>query len=549
MKRLIYIMVQVLSLSFAVAAEPMVSCPMVKINLERLSDLNIPRSGHTLFCAGGEMVVAGGHTSGFVPTPTAEYYKDGKWHLMQMTYPHDYGLAVALKSGNVLLAGGSENSHGIGQTFGVEYYHPDTHSFEGFTILDQKRALASAVEIDSSKVVVSGNWYADDAIEVFDGLKSFTHAKPVSTSRSYPLICRISADDVMLFGSRDTRGDRIDSIVIDRLKGEPFTVPFFDDWLPFSLDYSNNECGFIGDMEAGVYAYLLLVENRHDGSIGIAKVVGTDFSLLPTASPIPMEAGYGPIRYFSYVLADRQAQRGYVLGLDDDWRIYLLAIDYDQSPASLTLYYTDPLESRLNPYMPALTPAGDLMFAGGISDDNFNPFSSVYLIHLGTEAPAASHTLAFGRWFWGLLALLVLALLTAFWYFRRNRSRTQEVPEDSLPSSYADSDADLMQRLCQLIEKEQLFRNSELDITDVAERLNVNSKVLADSIKASQGITFIQFLNGYRVDYAKRLLHQNPDKKIAEICNESGFASERSFFRIFKANTGMTTQEWMNKDA
>ena len=206
MKRLIYIMVQVLSLSFAVAAEPMVSCPMVKINLERLSDLNIPRSGHTLFCAGGEMVVAGGHTSGFVPTPTAEYYKDGKWHLMQMTYPHDYGLAVALKSGNVLLAGGSENSHGIGQTFGVEYYHPDTHSFEGFTILDQKRALASAVEIDSSKVVVSGNWYADDAIEVFDGLKSFTHAKPVSTSRSYPLICRISADDVMLFGSRDTRG-------------------------------------------------------------------------------------------------------------------------------------------------------------------------------------------------------------------------------------------------------------------------------------------------------------------------------------------------------
>ena len=123
------------------------------------------------------------------------------------------------------------------------------------------------------------------------------------------------------------------------------------------------------------------------------------------------------------------------------------------------------------------------------------------------------------------------------------------MPEDSLPSSYADSDADLMQRLCQLIEKEQLFRNSELDITDVAERLNVNSKVLADSIKASQGITFIQFLNGYRVDYAKRLLHQNPDKKIAEICNESGFASERSFFRIFKANTGMTTQEWMNKDA
>jgi len=44
------------------------SCPEVRIELEQLPDLNIPRAGHHAFCANGEYVVAGGHTNGFVPT-------------------------------------------------------------------------------------------------------------------------------------------------------------------------------------------------------------------------------------------------------------------------------------------------------------------------------------------------------------------------------------------------------------------------------------------------------------------------------------------------
>jgi len=43
-------------------------CPEVRIELEQLPGLNIPRAGHQVFCANGEYVVAGGHTNGFVPT-------------------------------------------------------------------------------------------------------------------------------------------------------------------------------------------------------------------------------------------------------------------------------------------------------------------------------------------------------------------------------------------------------------------------------------------------------------------------------------------------
>ena len=55
------------------------SCPCVQITPQRLPDLNIPREGHAVFCAGGELMVAGGHTNGFVPTATAEYLMDGEW--------------------------------------------------------------------------------------------------------------------------------------------------------------------------------------------------------------------------------------------------------------------------------------------------------------------------------------------------------------------------------------------------------------------------------------------------------------------------------------
>ena len=81
------------------------SCPLVKIEPQRLPDLNIPRFGQAVFYANGELTVAGGHTSGFIPTPTAEYLKGGEWHLMQMTYNHDDGIC---------------GDHGVGSS---DYFH------------------------------------------------------------------------------------------------------------------------------------------------------------------------------------------------------------------------------------------------------------------------------------------------------------------------------------------------------------------------------------------------------------------------------------------
>ena len=141
--------------------------PFTPMEYEQLPQLNTPREAHRLELCNGEYTVFGGHTTGFVSTPTAEYFRHGKWHTVKTLYPHDAGFAVKLQSGHVMLGGGYEKTFGVGQTWGVEVYDPASHSFSYRPILDQKRTHATAVEMAGGRILVAGNWYADDALECY----------------------------------------------------------------------------------------------------------------------------------------------------------------------------------------------------------------------------------------------------------------------------------------------------------------------------------------------------------------------------------------------
>ena len=85
MKRRILIVILMAAALMAWAGQPsqpdkdgLGGVPLVKLKADSLPSLNIARAGHQLFYTNGEMMVAGGHTHGFVPTPTAEYLKDGE---------------------------------------------------------------------------------------------------------------------------------------------------------------------------------------------------------------------------------------------------------------------------------------------------------------------------------------------------------------------------------------------------------------------------------------------------------------------------------------
>lgn len=528
------------------AGSDRLSCPQVKIEVERWPDLNIPRANHHTFCLNGEVVVMGGHTSGFVPTATAEYYSQGRWHVVPMVYPHDDGMAVALDGGRkVLLAGGHQQELGIGQTFTMEMYDAERHTSEGFGCLDRKRVMASGAEIDSGHVVIAGNWYHEDGIEVFDGHPLLTAAKDVAQQRNKPFVFRSDRDNALVFGTGTPDGSRNDTIVVDRLHGEPFTPALFTTWKPLYMHMNmHGSESFIGDEAAGRYAYLFPV-SRADGQVAIARVQGEQFDLLPTVCPVPMKSRLGPLQWISPVIADRQAQRAYMLGGSTDSLhiLYVLCIDYAKTPAPLTLCYTDPLPDVGLP-TPVLTAEGHLLMAGGRQDSNFYPFASVCLLRVGNRPDSPSQT-AWG-WLWGLAALVLVALavMAAIAYRRRSASvapAPQELPvQDTLS---------LMQRINELMEQQQLYLRSDLKVSDVAAALGVNRREVSECVTAQYDGSFAQLVNGYRVEHAKRLMRTNPDIKIAVVCTESGFANETSFFRTFKSFTGMTPKEWIGQDS
>ena len=181
-----------------------VACPAAEMKVTRLPNLHVPRIGHSVMRIGDEVVVFGGHTSGFVPTPTAEYYSDGEWHLMQMVYTHDQGATALTGSGQVVICGGHEKELGIGQTFTVELYDPKEHRLTGYGCTEKKRCFAKALTMDGVGTVVSGNWYAEDAIELFDGSRQNKLVKEVAQQRSIPYILRTSRDNAIIFSDRET---------------------------------------------------------------------------------------------------------------------------------------------------------------------------------------------------------------------------------------------------------------------------------------------------------------------------------------------------------
>ena len=514
-----------------------------KLYVERLPDMNIPRTGHSTLTVDGMPMVFGGHTSGFVPTKTAEYLENGKWNEMPMSYIHAQGVIVPMKSGKIIIAGGHEQELGIGQTFTFEIYDPQTRTFDGYGCLENKRCFAEGLEMDSGKVIITGNWYHTDCIELFDGTRQCLFVKDVAQQRSIPYIFKTAADNAIIFGSYDLHGEQFDSIIIDRLKGDPFTEPLFSTWRPFynQMGHANQDM-FIGDEAKGEYAYLLTAVNA-EGQVAFVKAVGEQFSLLPTEKPIPMHSQWGPINWFSYVVADRKVHHAYIVGYGEansDRRLYVLQVDYASEPSSMTLYTSEPIDS-IGCRCPVLTTDGCLLMAGGVTipGNNYNPQPSVLLLRFTPVEESANNWL----WLWGaiLAAAIIIAIVVTVLYRRRKAShhvRTVDANSEDLA---------LMEQLRTLMESQQLYLRKDLRVSDVADEMGIFRGRLSDIITTQQGCSFQQFVNTYRIKHAQQLMISNPDMKMSAVCLESGFANEVTFFRVFKTIIGKTPTEWKSQ--
>jgi len=526
------------------------------VAVERLPDLNVPRAGHVLTCSGGELTVIGGHTTGFVLTETAEYYKDGSWHQLETLYPHDFGTWVAMPSGEVIIAGGCEQSFGIGQSWGVESYDPSSHTFEPLPILDMRRSRLHAARLADGTLLVSGNWYREDAISIYNPNDGGYQVKESSQDRTLPFILPVSSDDAFIISSSDIFGVKLDTVFVDRLKGDAFRVPFLEQWHPTVSEYGEMSQFFIGDESIDGYAWLIPVQHKEDGRTGILKVVGEGFSLLETESSIPTTGIDGEQIIWGGLLVDKASESAFLVNWchSPTQHLYFLKVEYGKAmrggKAPLTLYCAQMPEAGMY-YAITHMSGGRFAVVGGLAIDNYHPLASAYILSI--ELPQKSH----GALLWWLLAgLAALSLVSIFvWLSRKKRMGAVQAGQDvegqnvnNPENDEAETERrmeDLMARITVLMEEGEAFRKKDLSKEYLSRVLGTNVRYLSDCINRKAGCSFIDYVNGYRIRYAQRLLYENPEMHLSEISEESGFSSEVTFYRNFKARTGQTPSEWL----
>ncbi len=514
--------------------------PLYKMTVERLPDLPKPRGGQHTMLLGDELTVLGGITDGFVLEPTIAYLRDGAWHQVQMKYPHYYGFTNLLQDGSVMLGGGCSENFGIGQSWGVETYNPSTHTCKAVGIMDRKRAGASASVLSDGRVIISGNWYAEDAIEIYEPGKGFSFIKEPAVQRAYPHILPISPDNALIFSSEDTHGNFMQDIV-DQLSGEPLTEPLLKEWniLPYMVNPTSAD-----DIRTSEYAYLLPASRQEDGQAGIIRISDGRFCLLETERPLPMTMPGGePLVWMHSLQVDRASRSAWMYALSGKGRFAAAKIGYDPifegGKATLEMFLADkPGGGSFFNNTPRLLEGGRIVLAGGVlsgirNDSNFEATAEVWLFH--TTAPVKDASL----WWWILSIAGLAAALAAVWAFQRKRRNEKEVED---PAKIERND--LLTRITELVEGKQLFLVKDLKISDIARELGTNATYISACINGQMGVSFPEFISRYRVEYAQKLIQEHPEMSSIEVWEASGFNNEKTFFRRFRSQTGMTPAEW-----
>lgn len=141
-----------------------------------------------------------------------------------------------------------------------------------------------------------------------------------------------------------------------------------------------------------------------------------------------------------------------------------------------------------------------------------------------------------------ILALIFIYLISIFGI--RNRSILElnhNIPKTSNKKNEELEESDFL-KLKELVEKEQLFKNTNLSIYVLSELSGLSVRKISQLINYFHENNFNSFINSFRINEAKKMINSKDFKHytIEAIAKEVGFNSKSSFNTYFKNQEGMT---------
>lgn len=103
------------------------------------------------------------------------------------------------------------------------------------------------------------------------------------------------------------------------------------------------------------------------------------------------------------------------------------------------------------------------------------------------------------------------------------------------------------QRLESVCKNKELFLEPDLTRDSLCQRLCIGHTYLSLYLR-SRGLTFYQYINSLRVEYAIKLMEEHPEMPIREVSGLSGFRSQTTFRKVFQEVKGHLPSQMKFKD-
>ena len=115
----------------------------------------------------------------------------------------------------------------------------------------------------------------------------------------------------------------------------------------------------------------------------------------------------------------------------------------------------------------------------------------------------------------------------------------QEQKDGNEPAT-ADKFGPILKRM---MEEQQLYLQPDIKINELEQQVGTCRTYLSNYLNQELGVSFSDYINRQRIEYAKALMAQSTDLTLAEVAVASGFASVTSFVRNYKKFVGKAPRE------
>jgi len=259
----------------------------------------------------------------------------------------------------------------------------------------------------------------------------------------------------------------------------------------------------------------------------------------------------GPL-LFSYVLSYKKPNSYFV----KYWKIHILVWVLIISYLLFFIPFSRNIELNKNILLPLINMQWlvYIIISGVLMKSSITNFKSVsiidkWLVLLIISTILSWISLFFIEFNYFISGSIIFSMLfyTFFLYLIFNKKNISLIFKKNKDLTINGKEELLLNRLVEIMSTENIYNNSDLNLTEVANLLETSTHELSRLINEKTDGSFTDFINQYRIEEAKRLIKTNILYTIEAIGNQSGFNSKSAFYKAFRKVTGTTPAKYKAK--